>query len=53
MMNYSNDRRVATRSKKGIAIKEVLLIKSKSEMPDVEVPFNFNNDGLEEYINTH
>ena len=39
---------------KGIAIKEVLaLIKSKSEMPDVEVPFNFNNDGLEEYINTH
>ena len=39
---------------KGIAIKEVLaLIKSRSEMPDVEVPFKFNNDGLEQYINAH
>lgn len=39
---------------KGIAIKEVLaLIKSKSEMPDVEVPFKFNNEGLEEHINAH
>ena len=39
---------------KGILIKKVLdLIKSRSEMPDVEVPFKFNNDGLEEYINAH
>ena len=29
------------------------LIKSRSEMPDVEVPFKFNNDGIEEYINAH
>ena len=39
---------------KGIAIKEVVaLIKSRLEMPEVEIPFKFNNDGLEKYINAH
>ena len=39
---------------KGVSIKEVLtLIKSRSEMPDMEAPFKFNNNGIEEYINAH
>ena len=41
-------------SEKGVPIKEVVtLIKSRVEMPDLELPFKLTNAGIEEYIKSN